>query len=522
MSQGEWFYPHKKPADTYSYTADFVQESAYHGEEAKSHVMAEAAAVGGGISSSNEQLGSALVELSRMIIIARTAEQTFLTDHNLKFPGNDWNQLITGINKILSTEAAFKRNVQLISQVNNGTDNTYQDVSTFFIGKLKSAILEEIHIDINASVTDIMVRAVRNAIDKMSNMTDTKMKNGKIVTQNPDKTDKNQQALQAFSELFGVIKLWQGYNFLQEINELFGLEQYITNVRNEILHGTYTKAPSLTYQTKQGNKGTLAEILYSAVVNGLGSGGVTWKVEHTGAVDYKPDRVLGTVDITYNQSVENIKHNGINYGRSKRAPGIAVMEDMYKQLQNAKGEIVLISDKNYIINQAFRQHKGFKAQDSSSLNALDSLFNALEIKGLNFDALINYLANVGSNMVVTSVDQSILDAISSQIGNFLFDDLSFSGIPTGTNVVHVFNLSGIYMPLSIVLEGVYNGLMGVQGADLSAYVDVHVKASGDTPPAWKKDESSWTSFRNTKMANNKVTVHFLRDFASIISQYVNI
>lgn len=522
MSQGEWFYPHKKPADTYSYTEDFVQESAYHGEAAESHVLAEAAAVGAGISSSNGQLGSALVELSRMIVISRTAEQTFLTSHKLQFPGNDWNKLITGINKILSTEAAFKRNVQLISQFQNGTNDEYKDVSRFFIDKLKSSIYEEIRIDVMAPVTDILVRAIQGAINKMANITETKTKNGQILTRNPHK---NEQALQAFLELFNIIKLCQGYDFLQQINELFGLEQYIIDVREGILQGIYTNASNskpLTYQVKQGNNGTLAEILYSAVVNGLGNGGTNWTVEHTGTANYKPDRVLGTVDVKYNQSVDKIKQSGINYKHSKRAAGIAVMEDMYKQLQSAKGEIVLISDKNYIINQAFKQRKGFKAQDSTSLNALDSLFSALEVKGLNFDALINYLANVGSNMVVTNADQSILDAISSQIGNFLFDDLSFSGIPTGTNIVHVFNLSGIYVPLSIVLEGVYNGLMGIQGADLSAYVDVSVSASSDTPPAWKKDESSWTSFRNTKMANNKVTVHFLKDFASIISQYVSI
>ena len=525
-----WYYPHGKP-ETFSYTREFVEDANLHGEEAEQHILQQKNIVSRVITDKGRG-GAAIAELNRMIEMARAAEQQFLITHGLKNPGNNWNKLITEINKILSTEAAFKRNVQLLKQFNEGNIKTYEDVSVYFRKYLQKAIFDNLVIDINATGYDILERAVKEAIKSMANITETKLSDGTIKKQ---RTSDESKKLQAFSELFGVIEIIKNSEFLLKIAEIFQLEDYIEEVRNGILNGNLTKAPTLQYKGGNRGKGTLAEILYTAVARGLSSGGngtITWQtVEHTGAADYKPDRVLATMEISYNQAVDTIKNNGINYGGSVRARGIATMEQLYMDLEDAKGDIVLISDKNYLINAMFtngtdNKMGGFTAQGETSLNALSSLLNSLHINIFDIDALINYLANVGSNLIETEVDNKILRAISTQVGNFLFDDLSFSeaSIPGGVNVIHVFQLSGIYVPLSIVLEGVKNGVGNIQNTDLSSFVEVDFKASSDMPSAWVKDsgEEVFTNFRNIKMKNNTLSINFLKDFASVIANSVKI
>lgn len=524
-----WYYPHGKPVE-FSYTNDFVTKETFHGEDAKKNILRQKN-IAGGVISDKGRSGAAIAELDRMISMARTSEQNFLTSHGFKNPGNNWNKLITDINKILSTENAFKRNVQLLKQFNEGDKRTksYQDVTTFFKGYLQTAIIDNLKVDVNATAYEILEKATKDAIDSMSKMTDFKTKEGKIRTTKSKKDKDNVSILNAFSELFSVIEVMKDSEFLLKINELFQLEDYIEEVRQQLLNGKEENFSKLKYKGSNTGKGTLAEILYSAVSNGLNGSNesITWQtIEHTGTANYKPDRVLATMVVSYNQAVDTIKNNDINYGKSTRARGVATMEQLFIDLKDAKGDLVLISDKNYIINKGFRERGGFKAQDETSLNALEGLFSSLHINVFNIDALINYLANIGSNLIETEVDNKILRAISTQVGNFLFDDLSFdeSAIPGGINVIHIFQLSGIYVPLSIILEGVRRGVSNLQNTELSAYVEVDFKASNDVPEKWGKDsgEDVFTSFRNTKMQNNSITVHFLKDFASVIAENVKI
>ena len=541
-----WYgrYPHGGPTD-YSYTALFAQDFPRTGSEAEIRLTAYQNLVGATVDKTGKS-GAAIAELNRMIGMARNAEQQFLVNHNFKNPGNDWNRLITDINKILSTQAAFERNVKLLQQFadpNDTNTKTYQDITVFFRQKLQSAVIDNLVIDINATGFEILQRAVIGALHEMENITETKMENGYIKTRRPDQNAKQTEILQAFVELFKVIQVVEGSEFLTKLTELFDLKDYIEAVRDSLINNTSNKnLPKLNYKGGDKGKGTLSELIYNEVARGLGNGGgnehITWKtIEHTGGANYKPDRVLATFDISYNESVDNTKNNPLLKGKTKRAKGIATMEDLYAKMKDAEGDLVLISDKNYLINRGFITGRtvngthhlgGFKAQDVTSLNALEGLFNSLDITAFKIDQLIDYLANIGDNLIIPNIDPHILKVISTQIGNFLFDDLAFdeSKIPGGVNIIHVFQLSGIYVPLSIILEGVKRGLDATMQADVSSYVEVEFNASSDVPNDWTyaddKTDKDFKDFRKTKQKNNKLEINFLRDFAAVIAANVQI
>ena len=522
----EWFYPHGWSAAEYSFTEKFTTDANLHGATAAANVMAQKNKAGGALSAKGRG-GKAIAELNRMIGVARGAEQNFLTAHGLKNPGNNWGKLITGLNEILGTRESFNRNMNILKQVVEGQTKEYRDVNDFFIKKLQSAIYESLEVNVNESAYVILEKAVRQAINKMANITETIDSKGNVKKRRPKE---GEQQLQAFAELFKVIQKILSLDLLTQIDELLNLTNYIEKARQDVIYNNNNKEnkkaqTKLTYSGK-GNKGTLAELLRNMVIQGIGSGygeGLTWAVaENPGGLNYKPDNYLATIDVSYVDSAKYVKDNKLAQGRSNRNKGIATMEELYRRVGDAKGHIVLISDKNYIINQAFVDKGGFVAQGATSLNALAGLFSSLHITGFNINALINYLANVGDGMVEENADEHILKMIATQVGNFLFDDLSFSSVPVNANVIHIFNLSGIYVPLSIVLEGVKMGVGNIQNTDLSSYVEVNFSPSGDKPEEWHREEAPWINFRNAKMANNTLSVNFLRDFASIITSAVGI
>lgn len=559
------FYPSGGPPE-YSYTTGFKNNKYTHQStwnSAEANIKAEKNLLSKTISSGG-RAGAAIVELNRMIGIARSAEQQFLTSHGFKNPGNNWNRLITDINKILSTEEVFRRNVTILKQFNDnmndkGKVNTkrYEDITTYFKDKLEDAIYDCLTIDVNASLQDILINATKGAVEKMQDVADTLIKDeeGNYLgrgTYNPG--IKNEHlALRAFGELFQVIQVVQGSEFLTDISKLFDLENYIEKARQSILEGKVNKSgknkrAKIKYKGSQsGGKGSISEIVYAEIARGLpgaNNNSIQWStVERTGPADYKVDRYQATTTVSYNQAIDTVKNNGINYHGSMRAPGIASMEELYKNLTDAQGDIVLISDKNYLIDKGFIEGRvygkgenkvqklgGFSAQNESSINALAGLFGALHISIFDIDALTNYLANIGENMIETQVDNQILKAISAQIGNFLFDDLSFDAgmIPSGVNIIHVFQLSGIYVPLSIILEGVRKGLDSLSKVKAESFVEVRFRASNDKPDSWSwrmtsdEQEKVWEDFRNTKLLNNKLEISFLRDFAAVIADSVRL
>ena len=113
-------------------------------------------------------------------------------------------------------------------------------------------------------------------------------------------------------------------------------------------------------------------------------------------------------------------------------------------------------------------------------------------------------------------NENILKGLATQIGHFLFDDLAITP-PTGLNVVHVFRLSGIYVPLSFVLHNVEQSL-NLSVKEMQQTVDIDIITGSSLPGDWSDDE--FIHFRNEKLKENKIKIHFLANFAELLTSNV--
>ena len=115
--------------------------------------------------------------------------------------------------------------------------------------------------------------------------------------------------------------------------------------------------------------------------------------------------------------------------------------------------------------------------------------------------------------------------IALNIASFLFDDITITDalddIRSTPTVIHLFNLDGIMVPLSVFLEAAYVAF-SQNALEYENYVKVHFTPGGNKEPNYPKDGltmSDWEEFYNDKLQNSKVTIHFFGDFINFIKQH---
>ena len=480
-------------------------------------------------------VGAALKQLDNIVKTAKAAEIKFLTSHGFSDGGDNWSTLITGINHILGSEASFTRALNLLEQLAdpNSKNKEYRDINRFLIKYLQEEVYKAFDkLSVDADLGQVAQLAIEQGLARLQNITETQLGN-KIATRNPKQ---GEEALQAFKDLYNFTQLEKNNPFFQSLKELFRLEEYVAEVQQQLKNNIQIKKEDrLSIKPVGGIKryhGTLAELLDSAIAREAnGSGGndtIQWKMtaKQVGGKNFKPDVIIADANLEYDYDAAARQAEQELSGASVRQKGIRTMEILFEQLKDAKGSLVILSNKNYIINEMFANGSdtrlpGFGAQTATNLKNLNALLSTVGMGRVS--SLIDYLANAGDGMLL-DLDEDILRVIAARIANFLFDDMSITP-PSGLNVIHVFNLSGVYVPLSFILQGVAAGLRNVENKMKDAsyadnFVNVTFKQGPTIPPIWYS--TAWVDFREVRESRTLIEVHFLQGFAEEIVKAMNI
>lgn len=550
-----WYrnYPHGGPNE-YSYTSGFRDFRETTAEEAVSNLVQPALKFSDVIQ--NPQI---MTNLEEVIAKARQQELTYLNNHGFKLDiYADWSMLIRGVNEILSTQEIFERNIQLLKQYNDTQDKTtkdYRDVTSLFGDYIKTAANQLIpkiegHVAdmTEQDFTNLTEQVIKLALKNMFSETDYIDSDGNIRTRVKKSDRATMQALQAYGSLLQYIDKIANLKFLEDTSRILHLKDffiktqnaYLYNQENELKRGQkgYKRQPSIYLKKQKGAmSGTVGETLRTQVRAALG--GYSQKIEgdlidmslQIGQGNAKADRFEGRLTLTETDATVNLNLAGDSSGEnsSKVVNSIENLESLMKQLDaaGAKGEMVLISDKTYLINQNFKigwdegENGGFSAQDATTLSNIGDILEKIK-SPIDPTDLIDYLSNCGDNMLLGNQQEDVMQALATQIGAFLFNSVHIDFyIPTNINMVHILYLSGVYVPLSIVLEGIQKALYGaLANFSVQSFVTVDFKNGGTTPERWKT-EKQWIDFRQDRIDETKLKIRFLEDFAQFIVDAVN-
>jgi hypothetical protein len=138
--------------------------------------------------------------------------------------------------------------------------------------------------------------------------------------------------------------------------------------------------------------------------------------------------------------------------RSVREQNIEGFKRLYEEvLQKTSGFIVEISDKSYNLKSASFKEKGFGAQDST-LENFEAVLKKMDVKEKELENIIFVLSNYGPDLIEDGKKaEEVCKYLATLIAYFVFDDIDFDKDLENLNAIHIFNLNGVYVPLSSFL-----------------------------------------------------------------------
>lgn len=526
------FYPHGKPG-WYSYTEWFTVVG--HDTARKSENNTKYP----GLNSDNGRgvIVKALWNLRALIEGARAAELAFIadTDININDPNNA-RDIFRTINLILNSKQTFERGLQYMKNLANSTnvqkDQMYRDVSRYFAYYLDVAIKKEMNklikqnkniVTMNAAQIEALINnIISNAlIESYKKVKDFVKPNGEIRGKfgKYARANKKQQEqeVQAVTDMIDIIKQLKSKGAFGQFGYLFDLDATSLNDRynQSLLNLKQNSYHDAQVDSRYG--GNALELITSMVATEIGkihvqNAGLTIVGQHTGqSNNMKADTLLfvGKGTINPDNYLEYIDKD--TFGNRIRMQNVDALSKYLDKLQNNVQHVIAISDKNYSITSSF---DGIEAQSKMNLQNVGLLLNQFGVD--HIPELINYLANCGAGMVQGTVNEAIRTELQSLIGYFLFDNLHIEiNGSSKVNVVNLMNVSGMYIPLSVYLEGLYNSIQDA-ASNPSSLVSVSISLGGPTEqPVWTA--ATWGEFRERHETESFISYKILRGIADFIS-----
>ena len=525
------FYPHGKP-EYFSYTEHFLEVG--HDTEGK----AKANTAYPGLGEETKTITSkALENLQILINSARAAEVAFISDTglNLNDPKSA-KEIFNIMNTIFNSKDTFERGMNYMKRLaevgrTDEKEHTYREVSSYFSTYLRQQIKAKLNSkrlakqiltmtpdQVKNLVNDVIGEALVQAYTKVEDFIgpDNRIR-GKFNATNKGKSAarEDEQAKQAVSSQ-GVFRDY-GYLFDLDKNTFMGTNDKANRGYKLKKGAKYNKA-----DVQSNYQGNALEFITSVVAAAIGNINIqnenlTITGMHTGQMNQmKADTLLFVAEGPVNPQdyLQFVDRTGENKD-SVRLQNVDAMQKYLNNLESNLKHVIAISDKNYSIKADFG---GVNAQEKMTLQNAGYMLERFGVP--NVVPLIHYLANCGADMVQgANVDGEIRTSLQSYIAYFLFDHLQIdingpSGV--GPNVVNMMNVSGIYIPLSVYLEGVYKAIEGSLFNNPSSLVSVSISLGGPT------EESTWTiatwyKFRERHENESFISYRIVKDIASFIT-----
>lgn len=431
------------------------------------------------------------------------------------------------LNATLQTREVFERNKELLTEGNDiqkliityfptyfgrafkeSWENIIQKriVESFITGEsVENCIEEEIPI--------ILARAV----EMMFKEADSELRNGS-----------HKSAYEKFLNQIGTLE--DKNSFVRQLYEIYGIKNFAAQIKEKLFSGQEAKKAREAVQARAteiisvnfDQKGGFAYEALSALIGQsleVSNKGVTISSTRTGQTTAKAD-VMVTIDVNPEPILEIVE----GLSNTSREKNIAAFKQISDHLKKVDGGYVIYQNaKNYLPKTA--KGEGFRAGDTLTAEKLIPILRNID---RNANTLVGALLNTAKGAVGADEElkNKISKALMGDIALMLFDDYQTIGdkVRTGARVIHILNLNGIYVPMSLFLK------MSARAIENSLENEIVVKTS--TKPIlfpkqrdqdrWmaKNNASPWQHQKEKALETTTISYRFLRNFQEIISQYL--
>lgn len=248
-----------------------------------------------------------------------------------------------------------------------------------------------------------------------------------------------------------IAKMWQylGIDKLKQnmIENITNSEQ-LKNFKNSRKNSKVNLTTSIKGGVQQGLMAeALSQVISEASIK-LNTGNSKFTTEQVGSIGAKPDVVVGfqlNVD-TITGIMTNDRFNGAD--REMNRKRFIEVNEHLKRLN--KGMIIYSNVKDYALGQNFKRRGGFSTGGDMKLDTYANI-----MKKTKASEFVGAIANAMDEAVFGDEKhrQAILEMITQDMANFLFDDVFTVGkeMTDGATAIHLMNLDGVYIPVSYLL-----------------------------------------------------------------------
>ena len=297
------------------------------------------------------------------------------------------------------------------------------------------------------------------------------------------------------------------------------------NVRtNSDLRNAISRGKSYANQAGGLSMEALEDMIFSMVANEIPNfsvegqtfslkGGVQANtIKGLGYKKMRPDAA-----VTFNLNSAPIEQALNNTKGNDRKTANNLFNKIGSQVEKIKdGFIVYTNAKNYTLNSDFRSRGGYSAGEALTLERLEiALGKFID----NVDDLIEVLLNAGNGAIKQGDTGDASEILAQAIAFALFDDWNYIGNfnQGGGNSLHVMNLNGVLIPLSVFLFSLGRAIQTAE-EDPSNFVKVSITTA--TYPTEDHTLVYGMDFWHRSIAvgkmNTKISYHFMKNIVEFL------
>lgn len=221
----------------------------------------------------------------------------------------------------------------------------------------------------------------------------------------------------------------------------------------------------------------------------------------------------------------------LSTGKMSHERNVLLFTELGQQLEKIpESFVVYVSNKNYTMGAKFKSRGGFSTGTDITATSYLNLFRGIE---KNLDTFVGAMMQLGEGAIGNNEKESFEKIIATNIAYLLFDDYStISSTSSRGNALHVMDLNGIIMPLSVILSALAQSIQKGEHDSFRQIVDVRIHApkilfqniieenefieqSGSN-----SNHVAWEYQRNYALDNTKIATHFLKTFQEIVREYL--
>lgn len=495
----------------------------------------------------NTQIETSAV-LFKMAQAERQKEIAFLTNVfgfkvNADLDNKDSGKIIIeAFNSTLNLKKAYDRNIARIESDDGRTNQV--DIASFFDTYLATQFNKFIGLALSNAIRQFnsgnvnILTALENQIDKALNNAldgaiESALKSKTFVGEKSETDDAYAELLSYINSNMGAknwLKTQIYHNYKLEQIKQYLMSEIKVNMTQEDRKKVYTEAKKKisngTDRYRQGGftREYLTNVVAQMVIDGLKrvdgvkiTGGTA---HHTGNISQmKADNIL-TFNIPAN--IVNDAFSKIENGGTRKK-NVGIIKQLGEKLSNIDdGYIVYTSSKNYTINKGFKRRGGFSSGEDITLGTFKGLLQDSPFASHAY-SMVGGIMQLLKGAVGHGRKNEYVTAIARYVAYFLFDDIG----SIGTNIkgssptaLHLFDLDGIYIPLSFFLDLLANAFASIQKTQPTNLVKVDIKGADRTimyPYPQEYTTEMWHNQGQDALNNIKISVKFLADFQKIIT-----